>query len=196
MIKKVNISLIVVAVLCSFYIAFTKNQNIVLILKDISILLTINLLYIVKKIFKVKISDSVNFIYILFIFMAHFLGVTCELYNYIFWFDKFTHFLSGILSGFAAILILVKSKNKNSIYFNILFIIAFSLMLASLWEMFEYLSSCLFNVDPQKVLETGVNDTMGDIIVAFLGALIVSLCYHFEYKNNHNLIIKTFVKQL
>ena len=42
--------------------------------------------------------------------MAHFLGVTVELYNKIYWYDKFTHFLSGILTALAAIYILVKNK--------------------------------------------------------------------------------------
>ena len=194
MIKKINVLLILIAIIGSFYIAFTEDDNIILILKDISIILTINALYIIQKIFKIKISESLNFIYILFIFMAHFLGVTLEFYNHIYWFDKFSHFISGILASFVAIYMLVKVKNKNNILFNILFIISFSLMAASIWEIFEYLSSYYFNVDPQKVLKTGVTDTMGDIIVTFLGSILVSLSYYFEYKENKNLLIKKFVK--
>ncbi len=196
MIKKINILLILVAILGSLYFIFTKGENIVLILKDISIILTINALYIIQKIFKVKISEGLNFIYILFIFMAHFLGVTCELYNHIYWFDKFTHFLSGILTSFIAIYLLVKLKNKNkhNLFFNVLFIISFSLAIAAVWEIFEYLSSYYFNLDPQRVTQTGVSDTMGDIIVAFLGSILVSLCYHFEHKEDKNLLIKKFIK--
>lgn len=196
MIKKINILLILVAIIGSFYIALTKDQSLVLILKDVSIVVTISAIYIIQKIFKLKIGEGLNFIYILFIFMAHFLGVTCELYNKIYWFDKFAHFLSGVLSSFVAIYIIIKfNKNKN-LMFNILFIISFSLMIASVWEIFEYLSSYYFNLDPQKVALTGVTDTMGDIIVAFLGSILVSISYYFEHKENYNLLIKKFIKQI
>lgn len=196
MIKKINILLIIISIIGSFYFAFTRDDNVVLVLKDISILFTINLLYIIQKIFKIKINSVINFIYISFIFIAHFLGVICELYNYIYWFDKFAHFISGIITSLVAIYILTKLNNKNSIFINILYIIAFTLMIASLWEIFEYLSSYYFNVDPQKVVLTGVNDTMGDIIVAFLGSILVSICYYFEIKYNYNYLIKKYIKMI
>ena len=41
---------------------------------------------------------------------------------------------------------------------------------------------------------TGVSDTMGDIIVAFLGSILVSVCYRFETKYNYKLLIKKFIK--
>ena len=196
MIKKINILLIIISIIGGFYFAFTRDDNVVLVLKDISILFTINLLYIIQKIFKIKINSAINFIYISFIFIAHFLGVICELYNYIYWFDKFAHFISSIITSLVAIYILTKLNNKNSIFINILYIIAFTLMIASLWEIFEYLSSYYFNVDPQKVVLTGVNDTMGDIIVAFLGSILVSICYYFEIKYNYNYLIKKYIKMI
>ena len=178
--KKINYLLIAIAIIGSIYITVTQDDSLVYILKDLSIILTINALYIIKKIFKVEISEKMNFVYIVFIFMAHFLGATCELYNKIYWFDKFVHFLSGILTSIAALYIIKYFKKDNNLKFTILFIIAFSLMCASLWEVFEYLSSYYFHVDPQKVLLTGVTDTMGDIIVAFLGSILVSISYYFR----------------
>ena len=194
MIKKINVLLILVAIICSLYFAVTRDNSVALILKDLSIIITICGLYIIQKVFKIKISEELNFVYILFVFMAHFLGAICELYNHIYWFDKFTHFLSGILSSFVAIYILVKIKNKNSLFFKILFIISFSLAIAAFWEVLEYLFSYYLHVDPQKVALTGVTDTMGDIIVAFLGSILVSMCYYFEYSENYNLLIKKFEK--
>ena len=196
MIKKINILLILVSIIGSLYFVFTKDDNIIFILKDLSIILTINGLYIIQKLFKIKINDGINFIYIIFIFMAHFLGVICDLYTKIYWFDKFVHFLSGIVSSLVAIYILVKFKKNKNIFFDILYIIAITLMIASLWEVFEYLASYYFNVDPQKVLLTGVNDTMGDIIVALLGSILVSISYYYEYKYNVNLLIKKFIKTI
>lgn len=196
MIKKINIILILIAVLGSIYITITKDRSLVYILKDMSIILTINALYIIKKIFKLNISDGINFIYILFIFNAHFLGVTINLYDKIYWFDKYTHFLSGMVSSFGAIFILIKSKKNGNRKFDIFFIISVALMVASIWEMFEFTSSCLFNVDPQRVKLTGVRDTMEDIIVAFLGGVIISMMYYFEDKWDNNLLIKKFINNV
>ena len=126
--------------------------------------------------------------------MAHFLGVICDFYTQIYWFDKFVHFLSGFVASFAAIYLLVKFKKEKNIIFSVIFIISFAVMIASLWEVFEYLASYYFDVDPQKVVATGVTDTMGDIIVTLLASILTSLSYYFEYKNNCNLLIKKFRK--
>lgn len=196
MIKKINISLILVAIIGSLYFIFTKDDSIILVLKDLSIILTINALNVIQKIFKIKINDGINLLYIIFVFMAHFLGVTCELYNHIYWFDKFVHFLSGIVTSFIVIYILTKLKSNKSIIFNILFILSFTLSVAAFWEMFEYLCSYYFKIDPQKVIETGVIDTMHDILVAFLGSILVCICYLFEIKNKYNLLISNFIKKV
>ena len=193
MIKKINYLLILIASIFGVYFAIAKESELVFILKDVSILITISALYIIQKVFKVKINDYINFIYIAFIFAAHFLGVIVDLYTKIYWFDKFTHFLSGIVTSFAALYILAKNKNTKTI-FNVLFIVSFSMLIACGWEIFEYIASLLFNVDPQKVALTGVSDTMGDILVTLLGSIIVSLCYCFEHKSNYNLLIKKYEK--
>lgn len=194
MIKKINFLLILVAIIGSLYFVFTKDNNIVFILKDISIIVTITALYIIQKLFKIKINEGINFIYIVFIFVAHFLGVICDFYSQIYWFDKFSHFSSGIIGAFVAIYLLVKFRKNNNIVFSIIFIISFSLMIASLWEVFEYLASYYFGVDPQKVVMTGVTDTMGDIIVTLLASILVSISYYFEIKYKYNLLIKKFIK--
>ena len=188
MIKKINIILVLIAIIGSLSLAISKDNNILFFIKDISIILTINGLYIFKKVFKIKISDNLNLFYIIFIFVAHFLGVTVDLYSKVYWFDKFVHFISGIFSSVAAIFILFCNKKEKNILFNVLFILSFAMLIASYWEIFEYLCSCYFNVDPQKVVLTGVADTMGDIIVALLGSVLISIIYY--YKCNKKIIIE------
>ena len=196
MMKRINLIIILITSILSIVLAYNKHEDLVLFLKDIAVILTISVIYILQKIFKFKISDSLNFIYIIFIFMAHFLGVVVNLYDKIYWFDKFVHFLSGIITSFVSLYVIIKFKKNDNIKFTIIYIIAFSLMCASLWEIFEYLSSYYFNVDPQKVQMTGVTDTMGDIIVAFLGSILVSLSYYYEYIYTKNYLIKKYIKSI
>ena len=188
--KKINISLIFISVILSIFVSFTGKLNLVDIAKNTSIIITINLMYIIKRIFKLNISEELIFIYILFIILTHLIGVNFNLFVNVYWFDKFTHFVSGLLSSILAIYILEKfNKNDNKV-FNYIFIIAFALMVAALWEFVEYSFSCILPVDPQKVELTGVHDTMGDIIVAFLGSLIISISYSYELNNKKLLLSK------
>lgn len=173
MIKKINYLLIITAIIGSLVILFITPFNIVNFLKTIAIFLTILAPLFIEKIFKIKLEDKYKLAIISFVFFAHFLGVIVNLYDKVYCYDKVMHFLSGVLTAFLSIK-LVNSKNK---YINAILLIIISLAVAALWEIFEYTSSLLFNIDPQKTLETGIHDTMQDIIVAFLGSILVSISY-------------------
>ncbi|MCK9165562.1 MAG: hypothetical protein M0P45_07035, partial [Candidatus Cloacimonas sp.] len=77
--------------------------------------------------------------------------------------------------------------------FMALFSFCFGLMVCTLWEIFEYGVDCIFGVDMQKArnleliygtfdTRLGVKDTMKDLIVDTIGALVVSLIGYFHLK--------------
>lgn len=169
--RKLNNLLIIVVTLISYIIAlnYLKNKLYVDLLKTIVILPVILLPKIVNKV-KLKIDPKLELTYILFITFAYFLGVIINLYDKISWYDTIMHFLSGVFTGYLGYYFLKDKKNK---IFNILFILGFVSLIALSWEVFEYIASILFDVDPQKVKLTGINDTMKDIIVALLGGIII-----------------------
>lgn len=180
--KILNIFLIIITLVCSAFTIFGElNQDIVIILKDSSIILTVTLPYIIQKLFKVKINEGLITIWIIFIFLAHYLGVTAEFYNKWPFFDKVTHTMSGILTGYIALVILSHQKTKNKL-FNVLFIVSFSWLCAGIWEVFEFTCNYFFGGDAQRVAATGVSDTMWDMIVAFIGSIIVSIWYILKSK--------------
>ena len=53
----------------------------------------------------------------------------------------------------------------------------FALLIASLWEFLEYGADTFMHLNVQHNIETGVSDTMEDMLVAFLGSIIVALTY-------------------
>ena len=180
--KKINLLLTLATIICAIVTIFMQPyQGVVVFLKNASIILTVTLPYILQKLFKVRINDGLTFIWIIFIFMAHYLGVVLEWHYSLPGFDKVTHTVSGVLSGYVATLILKHMKITN-LMFSILFIISFSFMCAGLWEIFEFTCNALFGGDAQRVAETGVTDTMLDIIVAFGGSIFVSIVYFIKKK--------------
>ena len=163
------------------------------ILGDITIPLVLLIPRIIKNLFKIKITDTMELIYVVFIILAQFLGSVVNLYNNdtTWWYDLFAHFLSGVLTSVLALVVLnwfgvYKEKNKG---FNFLFIICFTLMVASIWEFVEFGTDVFLGMNVQHSLETGVKDTMEDMLVAFAGSLIVSVTYLLEGK-------KGFIKKL
>lgn len=180
--KRVNYLLIFCILVCAFVTIIGEfDRGLVIVLKDSSIVLTLTFPYILKKVFKIDISEFLIFIWILFIFLSHYLGVTLEFYNKWYLFDKITHFMSGVLSGGVSVLILEKVDCKK-ILFNILFILSFTWFCAGMWEIFEFTCNYLFGGDAQRVVLTGVSDTMWDMIVAFFGSIIVCFVYYFRKK--------------
>ncbi len=183
--KKINYLLILITLICSFVTIFSElDKGIVIILKDASIIFTISVPYIVKRVFKIDLSESFITLWIIYIFFNHYLGIIAEYYNKWEGLDKWTHMLSGVLSAYGAALILKYNKTKNTLV-NILFIVSFAWLCAGLWETFEFTCNYFVGGDAQRVAETGVSDTMWDMIVAFIGAILFSIYYYITSKILH-----------
>jgi len=198
--KKINILLILVLSIGGIIYSINPIMNgllykalICLSVVPVSLVPTI-----FKYLFKIKITSSTEFIYLIFIFFSHFLGSIVNLYHIVNNYDKIMHLISGIVTAFFGLLILLylKKYNNKTIFFNVLFIIAFVLMIASFWEFFEFFNDNLFRKDAQNVLTTGVADTMKDMIAAFIGSILFNIMYIYEEKTNNTIIIKRFIKEI
>ena len=158
--KKFNNILIVVFSLLSI-LYFIRDVNIGRTDRFLSDL-TLTLVLLLPRIFKIKMSDRLETLYLVFAIFADFFGSIVNLYNRTWWYDLFAHFVSGILTSILAIMIINHfelNKNENK-FFNILFIISFTMLIASLWEFVEFGSDCILHLDVQHNLTTGVRDTM------------------------------------
>ncbi len=197
--KKTNniliILMIIVNTICMFLSICGKyNSNILVCL---SLYLIIFLPRIVRK-FSPKVNDLIELIFLLFILFAQLLGSILHFYGIIYWYDSFMHYISGILTSFLAVIILIlfNKYDDNDKVFNVIFILSITLMVASLWEIFEFTTDNLLGGDAQRVVATGVTDTMKDIICALLGSILFSFCYLYECLKNKTLLIKEFIKKL
>lgn len=197
--KKTNniliILMIIVNTICMFLSICGKyNSNILVCL---SLYLIIFLPRIIRK-FSSKVNDLIELIFLLFILFAQLLGSILHFYGIIYWYDSFMHYISGILTSFLAVIILIlfNKYDDNDKVFNVIFILSITLMVASLWEIFEFTTDNLLGGDAQRVVATGVTDTMKDIICALLGSILFSFCYLYECLKNKTLLIKEFIKKL
>lgn len=154
--------------------------------------------FLIEKLLHYKMSDTLTFSYYLFICVALVFGSILRFYQTIEWFDLFAHFLSGIVFSLVALIIL-KSNNllkKENVIFVIIFMSCFNLAIASFWEFFEFFSDKLLGGDTQWVKSTGVDDTMTDMLIAFLGVIFSNIYYFIKMKQDSNKFLKLLNKVL
>lgn len=149
--------------------------------------------WLVHKIFKVKINDNMKILYFTFILFADFGGCVLGLYVTTEWFDKLAHLLSGILTAIIALLLMNRFKYKEKKLQTIIYTLAISSLVAVAWEIFEYSADSFFGMTLQHNLETGVHDTMGDMIAAVIGNLLFLVLY---FSPKHDFFQKFIVKLL
>lgn len=185
--KKIN--KIFATILLMIGLAYLVKFSITKELTRILLCLCIPLLIIIPKFFKNKVNDKLIFIYYLYIFILMILGCLARFYSIYTYYDVFAHFMFGFAGCIAGLYILnIFSVQNNNIVFNIFFMVFCTLALSSFWEIFEYISSIIFNDDVQNVLTTGVSDTMEDIIASFIASIIFSTVYVFKRKKIDSIV--------
>ncbi len=174
--------------------------------KDITITRTLQLLGIVpimlvpqllRWLFHLNVPKVFETTYLIFVFLAYFLGVALSWYGSVPYYDKLVHFLSGFVSSMFGVYLLVHMKeySKNP-WFNALFIVMMSLSIAGLWEFFEFNCDAIFKRDAQRVIATGVTDTMQDMICAFLASLLFITTYLWETWNKKKGVVVNLIKRM
>ena len=191
--KKIN-NIIIILSLVIELIYFIMNpiitvDNILLLLSYIPVIFIPKIFNYIFKKSKIKITDDIEFAYLIFLILAFLFGSIMGGYYKIYWYDSFTHLLSGVFTAFMAIVLLkwLNRYNKKDIVFNIIYIILVTLSVAVLWECTEFTIDKILGTDTQKVLTTGVNDTMKDMICALVGSILYSIYYLYSLSKKSNI---------
>jgi len=113
--KKINISIIALTIILNtLFLGLTLfkrfDSNILVCL---SLYVIVFLPTIIRKIFKIKIANSVELVFLIFIFLAQLLGSVMHFYGIIYWYDSFVHFTSGLLTALFALLLLLMFKKYD-----------------------------------------------------------------------------------
>ena len=128
--------------------------------------------------FQVNIPPEFECLTIAFVYATLYLGSVQGFYLKYWWWDSMLHTGSGFILGILGFLLVYVLNERREIglamrpHFVALFAFTFSLALGALWEIFEFTVDSFFDMNMQ---ETGLVDTMWDLIVDTVGALTISL---------------------
>lgn len=135
-----------------------------------------------RKRLPVEIPSEIQIFAVLFVFATLFLGEVRDYYERIWWWDLALHGTAGLLMGLLGFLIVYVLNQTTEVQlrpsFVALFAFVFALAIGNLWEIFEFAMDEAFGLSMQKPMlrdPSGLTDTMWDLIVNAVGAVIVSL---------------------
>ncbi len=152
---------------------------------------------------RISIPAPFQIIILIFIFASMYLGEIQDYFYKYRWWDTMLHSASAVILaylGFLLIYALNKDRRmevKLSPFFMALFSFCFAMTIGALWEIFEFAVDQILGVDMQKArnleqlygyfdTRLGVIDTMKDLIVDGIGALVVSVIGYFHIKRKRD----------
>ena len=132
--------------------------------------------------FDVKIPPEFELCAVLFVIASLFLGEVQGYYLKFWWWDLLLHAASGLLLGIFGFLLVHVLNEKEDLHLSLkpsfvaLFAFLFALGMGTIWEIMEFGIDQAFGANMQK---SGLDDTMGDLIVDGLGAMVISIAGYF-----------------
>lgn len=140
-------------------------------------------------------------LYIVFLYCAIFLGEVRSFYYLVPHWDVILHSMSSFMAGlFGVMMIQILNRDEHIVFklspfFVAMFSFCFAIAIGSVWEIYEFSFDGLLGLNMQKFLlsdgtplvgRAALQDTMKDIIVDTIGALIASCIGYIAVKHEKN----------
>lgn len=136
--------------------------------------------------YRIFVPPDFQLVAVGFVFLSLFLGSVGDFYYHFWWWDIVLHISSGFLLGIVGWITLFLLNQTDRLpqgirpIFLCFFGVTFAVFLGVLWEIFEFIVDQLWPAANMQSNETGVVDTMYDLIVNTVGASIVA-CVGWAY---------------
>ena len=168
----------------------SDSDYLLMLMQCILGLVTIHLPSILERRLRFELPGRLYAFYIVFLYCAIFLGEVRSFYYLFPRWDSILHFFSSMMTGFFGLMVVTILNRDRHVSMNLsplfvcLFAFCFSVTIGSLWEIYEFLGDGLFGLNMQKFMTAqgellvghdALRDTMKDIIVDVLGALLASV---------------------
>ena len=162
-----------------------------------SLILTLTFLpYLFERKYKINLPIEFEFVIILFLYASLFLGEIHSYYTKFWWWDAVLHTSSGVALGFAGFLIMYVLYHKNKVnakpIWIAIFAFCFGVAIGAVWEIFEFGMDQIFGMNMQK---SGLIDTMWDLIVDSVGAMLTSFIGYFYIKGKKTPLFTRFLQK-
>lgn len=182
----------------------------------LAMLLVLKLPSVLRMRFKLEVPAMLSTVIVLFCFCALVLGDGLDFYGRFPWWDSVLHGFSGVLLSMIALWLIhiIMAGNDKAIYFNkfflFLFLVMFSVGMGACWEIIEYTYDSISGTNTQQFMASttgslltpedvplcghaALGDTMTDLILDLVGALLVAIVGFFRHDKvaeRYDMIVK------
>ena len=155
---------------------------------------------IIERQLHIQVPIEFTLVICLFLYASFVLGEVSEFYRRFWWWDLMLHSLSAIVIGLIGFLLIYVFYATKRMQAKPGFVAAMTFCVAvatgTIWELFEFGMDWLFDFNMQK---SGLVDTMTDVAVNMLGAVIAAMVGYSYVKGGDSLLadrlIRRFVAQ-
>lgn len=147
----------------------------------------------VRLLFRVKPGWLIDTVLMVFLFCAFTLGTALQWYSVFAYYDLVMHFLTGVLTAMLGLCAYywLREPDRRLTPPNRGLATAMAFLMAQFvavaWEIVEYAGFLLFGHDSQHVADTGVADTMEDMMICMAGALVMAVVIWIHLSGKHKI---------
>lgn len=180
----------------------SRGQTFLVIVEILAGMLVAYLPVFVARRYAIELPQQLFTLFVVFLFGAVYLGTLRHFYR-IPWWDKMLHLVSSSLEVFLGLalfgfLVTPEVQRKISRTFVTLYAFCFAAFCGVLWEFYEFTCDS-FGMNLQRYLAAGqpkvgraaLMDTMTDLIMDVIGALLICCYLYFRLRKNPQ-ILRTF----
>lgn len=145
----------------------------------------------------VRLPVEVTLFVCVFLFASFALGEVRGYYEQLWWWDLLLHGSSAVVMGLIGFLMVYVFYMTHRVRIAPIYVAAISfgtaVTVGSLWEIFEYLMDLGFNLNMQR---SGLKDTMSDLIVNTIGALLAAAIGYYYVRQGDELMGHRVIRSL
>jgi hypothetical protein len=177
----VGLTLVIQAALVIGLVLFVLRRDWENVFLTLTVVVLIVVPAFVMRRYRVYVPPEFQLVAAAFVFLTLFLGSARDFYYHFWWWDMVLHAGSGFLFGVVGWIVLFLLNQTDRLpkgmrpAFLCFFGVTFAVFVGVLWEIFEFIVDSVWPHVNMMSNETGVEDTMHDLIVDTLGAILVAL---------------------
>ena len=168
----------------------------------IMVILTLPILF--RKQHAIDIPAEFHLISVVFAIASLYLGEIQMFYIRFWWWDLLLHSSAGFLLGIVGFLLAYLLNESRRIELSLtsgfiaFFAFTFAVSIGTIWEMFEFGMDELVQTRMQKPMlgdESGLTDTMFDVILNLLGAIFISVLGYLYLKRDERFFVRRWIQR-
>lgn len=183
--------------IAAIVIAAFRHRQWLVVFSGVAVLLLSFLPALIERHLRVQLPVEITLVCTVFLYASFGLGEVNQFYDRFWWWDLMLHGFSALITGiigFLAFYVFYMTHRVRVLPIYVAFItFACAVAVGTLWEIFEFLADWFLGTSMQR---SGLVDTMTDLMINALGALIAAGVGYYYVRDGDSLLANRLIRAL